>query len=188
MPSALRERRDEHREQFSESMRERMERAHDRMRDARGRHEHSRMLSNQIAEQLRNGNPRPDELKKQLEEFKALQADRRADQRALLHRRWGQAVQKPDVKDELERHARRLARLQRLEVVVATERTGDQRKRLIERIERMRTQENTRHEEAMKKLVPEGAAPADASAVAAPAAPSAAPIAPVAPAASGGVK
>jgi hypothetical protein len=185
MPSAFRERLEERREQMSEHMRERMERMQGRSHEAHERHERARILGNEIAEQLRNGNPRPEELKKQLEELKSLREDRRQDQRAFLRQRWGGAVHKPDVKDELERHARRLARLQRLEIVAATERTGEPRKKFIARIEQMRTQENERHEKAMKRLVPEAANPSEAAAAsAAPAAASAPAVA--VPAASGG--
>ena len=116
-----------------------------------------------MAEELKNGNPHPEELKKKLEELRTLRDDRRHEQRAFLHRRWGHDVGKPVAKDELERHARRLARLQRLEVLAATERTGDARKRLIARIEQLRALEEKRHEEAMKKLLPD-APPAVASA------------------------
>jgi hypothetical protein len=177
---------EDRREQMSEHMRERMERMKDRMHGSHERHERARKLNNEVAEQLRSGKADPEELKKKLEELKSLRNDRRSDQRAFLRQRWGGAVHKPDVKEELERHARRLARLQRLEVVVATERTGDQRKRLIDRIERMRAIENKRHETAMTKLVPEGASPPQGSAPATLPAPPTLPTPPAAPAPSGG--
>jgi hypothetical protein len=169
---------------MQDQMRERMEQLQGRGQEMRERHERANKLSSEIAEQLRKGNPHPDELKKQLEELKGLRDERRHEQRAFLRQHWGSAIHKPDVKDELERHARRMARLQRLEVLAATERTGDQRKKFIDRIEKMREQENKRHEEAMKKLVPEGALSPDGSASGTPPAPSAA--ATPAPAASGG--
>lgn len=168
-----------------------MDRMKDRLPGAHERHERARTLSNEVAEQLRNGNPNPEELKRKLEGLRLLRNERRHDQRAFLRQRWGNTVDKPDVKQELELHARRLARLQRLEVVVATERTGDQRKRLIARIERMRALENKRHETAMTKLVPEGASPPQGSASApaalpAPPPPPTLPTPPAAPAPSGG--
>jgi hypothetical protein len=83
-----------------------------------------------------------------------------------LRQRWGHSMAKDDVKAELERHARRLARLQRLEIVAATERSGAPRERLIDRLGKLRDLENTRHERAMKTLVP-GAPAADPSAAAA---------------------
>lgn len=171
LPSGFQERMRQHREQLPDHIRDRMERMQGRGHDSRERHARSRKLSGEIAEQLRSGNPRPEELKKQLEELRLLRNDRRNEQRASLRQRWGESAHKPDVKDELERHARRLARLQRLEVIAATERTGDQRKRLIARIEQLRTLEDKRHEQAMKKLAPEASAGPEASASAAPVAP-----------------
>jgi hypothetical protein len=169
MPSSLRERAEQRREQLSGVMRDRLDRLRERGLEGRQRRERAAELRKSIDEQIKSGNPHPDELKKQLEELKSLRDDRRYEQRAFIRRHWGRAMHKPDVREELERHARRLARLQRLEVVAATERTGDQRKKLIERIEKLRTQENERHEEVMKKLVPEGPTP-EPSASAAPAA------------------
>lgn len=174
---------DQRREDIADHMRERMDRMQDRSHDLRERHERALTLSHDIREQLKNGNPHPAELKKQLEELQSMREDRRRDQRMSLQRRWGRGIRSPEVKDELERHARRLARLQRLEVVAATERAGDGRKKLIARIEALRTQEDKRHEEAMKKLVPDAPPAADAST-----APGGSATPPAAPAASGGVQ
>jgi myosin heavy subunit len=169
------------REQVSERFRERMDRMQERMHEMREKRERLHTLDREVAEALKSGNPHPEELKKKLEELRSLREDRRHEQRAFLHRRWGRDAFKPEAKDELERHARRLARLQRLEVIAATERTGDARKRLIARIEQLRALEEKRHEEAMKKLVPD--APPAAAASAELGSPSAAPAAPPTPSA-----
>jgi hypothetical protein len=89
----------------------------------------------------------------------------------MLITRWGSSLSKPSATEELQLHARRLARLQRMEELVATERKGDERSKLLDKIDKLREHENQRHERAMQRLASGQAAPAASAAAAASAAP-----------------
>lgn len=149
---------------------------------------HFRAMQDDLRERFRAEKPDKEELKKKIAEWHEARDDRRRDHRARLMSRWGKTLAKADVNDELRLHARRTARLARMEEVAATEKAGDARAKLLERIEKLRKAEDERHKRAMERLA-SGAAPVASGAAAgsaAPATPPAAPSAAPTPAASAG--
>lgn len=142
-------------------------------------------MTAEMREKLRDKKFDPAEFKKQLAEWKEAREKRREEQRKMLISRWGAAIVKPTVAGELRLHAQRLARLQRFEELIATEKKGDERVRLLDRVQKMREREDSRHERAMQRLS-QGTS-AEASAEGSAAAPNAsAPAASAAPSAGGG--
>lgn len=120
--------------------------------------------------------PAPDVevLKSETEHWNRLRDDRRRGYRHYARQRWNDsfgkkwesASQRSDVKAELSEHGRRLARLDRLKFLVATERKGEERTKLTAKLAQLRELEEARHERAMQGLtaVPEGATVAAAPA------------------------
>ncbi|HET9953398.1 MAG TPA: hypothetical protein VFQ61_02780 [Polyangiaceae bacterium] len=191
VPSAVRERLQQMMEKRGDrqpgDLRDRMEQMRERIREARERREHVRTATHDLDEGLRKGDMKREDLDKRIDEYKKLRAERRLEHRAEIFRMWGLGLSQPEVKAELEMHARRMAKLRRLEILVATDRKGEKRKKLADRIDQLREREKERHHTAMVKLLPARAAAASAVAAASvpnPALP--APSASPAPAASGG--
>lgn len=102
---------------------------------------------------LRKPDATPEEIRQKLAELKEHSADLQRERRRSLHQRWGASAQKPEVKAELERHGRTLARLRRMQFLAATERQGEARAKLLERLGRLVNLERGRHERAMEALV-----------------------------------
>jgi hypothetical protein len=144
------------------------------------------MMTPEMRQKLRDKKFDPEQFKKQVAEWKESREKRREEQRQALIARWGAAVTKPTVADELRLHAKRLARLQRFEELIATEKQGDARTRMLDRVQKMREKEEQRHERAMQRLQNEAAAPAASASGAVPAA--ATPQPSPAPATSGGAQ
>lgn len=138
-----------------------------------GRHFHR--LDAELHAKFREKKLNPEELKKTLEEWRNAREERKSQHRRALLSRWGNALGRPNVEGELKLHAERMARLQRMEQLVATEKTGDTRERLLARIEKIREREASRHERAMHKLAGSGAAPASSEAPASGTAPAPSP-------------
>jgi hypothetical protein len=147
---------------------------------------HFRGMWDDLHDGFRSPNTNKDELKKKLEEWRAARDDRRKEHRARLMSRHGSALGKPEVSAELRVHAQRMARLARMEEIAGTEKTGDDRQKLLDKIDKLRKQENDRHERAMDRLTAGGAAPTPSGIASAPAAAASAPPAPAASA--GGTK
>ncbi|HEX2732992.1 MAG TPA: hypothetical protein VHM70_15390 [Polyangiaceae bacterium] len=75
----------------------------------------------------------------------------------LLQRRYGDALKKNDVRQEIETHARRSANLSRMKALVGLRPDGDDKQKetktkLIERINRLMARENARHSRHMAQL------------------------------------
>jgi hypothetical protein len=126
--------------------------------------------------ELKAGKLKKGELKDRLGELKEQRDERMKEHREELKTRFGAALAAPSAREELEHHARRMAKLDRAMVLAETEVTKDKDK-LKERIQKLIDKENARHEAALEKL--KAAQPAAGAAAAAPAAP-ATPPAPVA--------
>jgi hypothetical protein len=124
--------------------------------------------------ELKAGKLKKGELKERLGELKEHREQRMKEHREELKTRFGAALGAPAAREELEHHARRMAKLDRAMVLAETEVTKD-RDKLKERIQKLIDKENARHEAALEKL--KTAQPA--AAAAAPAVP-ATPPAPVA--------
>jgi hypothetical protein len=126
---------------------------------------------------FRDRHLKPEAVKQKIEEWRAARGERRREHVEAIRAHWGQALGRPEVVAELKRHALRMATLGRIEELAATERTGDARTRVLDRVEKLRTRENERHERAMQKLAAGGAAPGPSGSAAPTPAPSAAPAA-----------
>jgi phage terminase small subunit len=134
----------------------------------------------ELFDELKQGKLKKGELKDRLGELKEHRDDRAKEHREALKARFGAALATPAAKEELEHHARRMARLDRALVLAETEVTKDKDK-LKDRIQKLIDKENTRHEAAMERFKSAGTPNAGAAAAAAPAAPT--PGTPAAPAA-----
>jgi len=121
---------------------------------------HFRGLGAELRKKFREGKPNQAELKKSIEEWRAARDERRRERQQALAARWGSALGQPSVENELTLHARRMAHLQRMEEVIATEKTGAARQKLLDRVDKLRERENERHDNALKRLASRGAAAA----------------------------
>jgi hypothetical protein len=113
-----------------------------------------------------------DELAKKLAELKATRAERRARHRSALVEQLGARLNVPEIKAELELHARREAELARVTFLARNARSGAAREQLLARAAKLSEREQARHTARMQQLASAGAAP---SAGASPAPPSASP-------------
>lgn len=134
----------------------------------------------ELFDELKQGKLKKGELKDRLGELKEHRDDRAKEHREALKARFGAALATPAAKEELEHHARRMARLDRALVLAETEVTKDKDK-LKDRIQKLIDKENTRHEAAMERFKSAGTPNAGAAAAAAPGTPT--PGTPAAPAA-----
>ena len=160
----------------NDRMRERVEQMRERAKTARDRRARANELREELTLKFRDERVNPADLREKFKEFRELRIERRGEQRGRLRRRYGEALREPELKGELELHGRRVAELRRLQFLVATERTGPQRKKLMGRAEQLMDREIQRHEAVMKRWEPAAKDPE-------PAAPAA-----VAPAPTGGAK
>jgi hypothetical protein len=121
---------------------------------------------------LHERNPNLPDLKERLAKWHASREERQREHRRSLFSRWGARAHQPSSVAELRLHAQREARLTRLEEVAGTERSGEERQRLLDKLDKLREREKERHERAMQRLA---LATPGASAAPSAAAPSAAP-------------
>jgi hypothetical protein len=120
--------------------------------EARERGEHWQRFDAELHAKLREKKPKLDELKKKLAERHVSREARQLEARGLLVRRWGSTLAKPDAQAELKLNALRLAQLERLEELAATERIGTQRSELLEKVQKLRERENDRHARSMQAI------------------------------------
>jgi hypothetical protein len=118
-----------------------------------------------------------DKVREKMKEMHEHADEMRRERRRALHARWGEAALSAAAKAELERHGRNLASIRRLQYLAVTERKGEQRAALLERLARARALERGRHERTMQALKgsPEASQGTSAEADAKPAAPKGAP-------------
>jgi hypothetical protein len=116
------------------------------------RHGHFKSAMAKLRDRYKDGSLKKDELKKELEALKADRKQRREQHREALKVRWGNSLAAPAVREELKHHERRMAHLNRMLLVAETERKGQAKDKLVERIEKLRDQENERHERKMSQL------------------------------------
>lgn len=138
---------------------------------------HGRGVMRELLAELKTGKLKKADVQARLAKLHEDRSDREKEHREELKQRWGATLSKPNVREELEHHARRTARLNRALVLVETEVTKD-RDKLKDRIQKLMDQENARHDRAMERFKSGAAsaavAPGAASAAAAPGAASAA--------------
>lgn len=121
-----------------------------------------------LLDDLKAGKIKKGELKEHLGKLRGNVAERRAQHQSELKARWGAALAMPSARQELEHHARRMARLNRALLLAETEVTKDKDK-LVERIQKLIDKEQERHERAMARVKSMPSTPA-ASAAPAPSA------------------
>lgn len=114
--------------------------------------------------ELKAGKLKKDELKARLGELREHREDRAKEHREELKARFGATLASPAARQELEHHARRMAKLNRAMELTETEVTKDKDK-LKERIQKLIDKENARHQQAMERF--KSNAPPVASAAAA---------------------
>lgn len=78
--------------------------------------------------------------------------ERRKERRAKIKDKWGDLVKRPEAQNELKKHARRIARLNRLLALAEEAKKEDNKKKVEELIEK----ENKRHEARMAQLNTKG--------------------------------
>jgi hypothetical protein len=80
-------------------------------------------------------------------------AQRRRERRAALQQRFGlELLQRPPIRAELETHAWRVARLERMRVLAEAMTDAEKRKKTLARLEKLATKENERHERQLTHL------------------------------------
>lgn len=105
----------------------------------------------ELFEELKQGKLKKADVKERLGKLRESAAERRQQHQRELKERWGVALAVPSVREELQHHARRMARLNRALLVAETELTKDKDK-LVERIQKLIDKEQTRHERAMDRV------------------------------------
>lgn len=105
----------------------------------------------ELMAELKAGKLKKKDIKERLGKLRENTDARRAEHQAEVKARWGNALAQPAARQELENHARRMARLNRAAFLAETEITKDKDK-LIERIQKLTAQEQSRHERAMERF------------------------------------
>jgi hypothetical protein len=93
------------------------------------------------------------EIAAKMQDLREHSAEVRRERRRAAHARWGQAALGPKAKEELAAHGRTMAKIRRMQFLAMTERTGEKRTALLERLARLKDLERGRHERAMQALV-----------------------------------
>ncbi|HKY36215.1 MAG TPA: hypothetical protein VJN18_09770 [Polyangiaceae bacterium] len=123
-----------------------------------------------LIEDLQQGRVKKAELKEHLAKLRDNMAERRKQHQVELKARWGATLAMPPVREELQHHARRMARLNRAMLLAQTELTKDKDK-VVERIQKLIDKEQQRHDRAMERFKSMPNTPAASAASAAAAAP-----------------
>jgi hypothetical protein len=101
---------------------------------------------------LRTPEGTEDDVREKMKEMQEHADEMRRERRRAIHARWGETALSAAAKAELERHGRNLASIRRLQYLAATERKGEERAALLERLARARNLERGRHDRAMNAL------------------------------------
>lgn len=106
----------------------------------------------ELRERYKSGALKKGELEKELQALRESRKERRQQHQLALKERWGASLAAPPVRAELERHERRMAKLNRLSLLAETERQGAAKDKLVQRIDQLTARENERHERKMTDL------------------------------------
>ncbi|MDF3068578.1 MAG: hypothetical protein K0R38_4179 [Polyangiaceae bacterium] len=101
--------------------------------------------------ELKSGKLKKGEVKERLSDLREHRSERAQKHREELQARFGAALGGPAAREELERHARRTAKLNQAMIVAETEVTKDKDK-VKERIGKLIDKENARHQLAMARF------------------------------------
>lgn len=126
-----------------------------------GRRSHSEIRA--LRDELRAGTLKKGDLQARLSKLRDTVKERQDKHRAALKARWGEHLAKTEAQQELSLHERRMAKLNRLLLLIQTERQGQVAEKLTTRVEKLVDLENARHEKRMTQITSGGpAAPAPA--------------------------
>mgnify|MGYP001552692837 CR=1 FL=1 len=101
----------------------------------------------------------PEELAKKLAELRATRAERRERHRSALVEQLGARLNVPEIKAELELHARREAELSRVTFLANNARSGAAREQLLARAAKLSAREQARHAARLRQLTSAATAP-----------------------------
>jgi hypothetical protein len=149
------------------------EEAKDKDKDPHGRALGHHSALRDLLDDLKDGKLKKADLKDRLAKLRDNVGERRKHHQGEIKARWGATLAMPAVLQELQHHARRMARLHRSLFLAQTEVTKDQDK-LVERIKKLIDTEQARHERAMERFKSMPVTPAASAGPAASAAPAAA--------------
>jgi phage terminase small subunit len=121
----------------------------------------------ELMSEMRAGRLKKDELKERLVKLHEQREDRIKEHRQRLKEAFGGALGAPAAREELEHHARRMARLERAMILCETETVKDKDK-LKDRIQKLLDKENARHQRVMESLKATVGAPAASAGAASP--------------------
>jgi hypothetical protein len=93
------------------------------------------------------------EVREWRDKLRATRQERRAEERKAIRDKWGALVDKPRVREELTRHARRMAYLNYMERLAKDLKKKDS---VVDRVEKVRDREKARHEKRMDALRAKG--------------------------------
>jgi hypothetical protein len=114
-----------------------------------------------LREELKTGKVKKEQVKDRLAKLEETRKEREQRHREALKERWGDRLAEPAVVQELQHHERRMAMLDRMLLLTETERTGKDREKLVQRVEKLIEKENSRHEKKMTELKTSTPAPAN---------------------------
>jgi hypothetical protein len=114
-----------------------------------------------LAEGVRDGSIKREELKDRLDKLRANMAERRREHREAIRTRWGGMLAAAPAREEVRLHGRRMAMLNRALFLTQTEVKPPNQEKLLQRIEKLIDRENARHERAMARLKSMPAGPAN---------------------------
>ena len=117
---------------------------------AQGRQHASAMHA--LHEDLKHGKVKQEDVKEHLAQLRSSVKQRQKDHREQLGQRWGGALAKPALREELRHHARRAALLNRAILVAQTDPNVKDKQKLVERIEKLIAKEDARHDKAMQRF------------------------------------
>jgi hypothetical protein len=122
----------------------------------------SRARERAFDEALKDPESAATELPKKLQELNEHSDEIRRERRRTVHARWGATAIDARGKSELELHGRRMAQIRRMQFLAVTEREGEKRAQLLERLARLKDLERGRHERAMAVIATGKGAPSGA--------------------------
>ncbi len=115
-------------------------------------HAHGRSAVRALHEEIARGKIDKAEMKERLAELRSSMKERQREHKKALAQRYVGVIERPNVREELRRHARRAALLNRALLVAQTELDAKKGAKTVERIEKLLEKEDARHEKAMLRF------------------------------------
>jgi hypothetical protein len=89
------------------------------------------------------------------EELKKRRETRKFARLRMMHRRYGDALKRPELGAEVATHARRTARLSRLRTLIQEQPESPEREKRLQRVNQLMGMENARHQRKLALLAPD---------------------------------